>query len=197
VTRWQLKGVLASAAFSTGDRFVVGHWDDTPLGALTEVRWTKPDGERLLFTADQPAADLLAAVYAFDRVELTPVSANGSDRWLEVAAGQVEVQLQAKTGWRIPFKRPAIVTQVLEDRIARSMFHARAYERTSTGVRIWYRADVVRLVAAGWATVEGRDLGPLRDRPTIVSVRPLLEDPSGRLDEAVRAAARATVTPTG
>jgi hypothetical protein len=193
--RWNLSGVVANAAFASGDRFAIGKWDDTPLGPLTELRWTKPDGARTLLVADQPAADLLGAVYPFDQVELTAVTANGTDRWIEVVAGPVEVQLQAKTGWRVPFKRPAIVTQLVEDRLARQLFRSRAYERTTTGVRAWYRADVVRPVVAGWATVDGRDLGGLRERPTIAALRPLLEDPSGRLDEVVRAAARARVNP--
>ena len=193
MTRWRLEGILASVAFASGDRFVVGHWADTPIGPLTEVRWTKPSGERALVVTDKPAAELIGAVYSFDTVERCPIDARAADRWIELVAGPVELQLQAKAGWRVPFKRPVIVTQLLEDRIARSLFELRAYEHTASATRVWYQADVVRPVAAGWATVDGRDLGAMAPRPSIASVRPVLEDPSGRLDEIVRAAARARI----
>jgi hypothetical protein len=169
--------------------------------------WARPDGERVLVAPDQPAADFITALYQFDRVELAPVKAAGGERWLEMEGGPLEMQLKAAAGWRIPFPRPPAFTRWLEAPIARALLGVNAYGTTGSGVREWYRADEHRRVLTGWATADGRDLGavgpittPCRfgfseppRGPSIVAVRPLLEDPSGRLDEVIRRAARERV----
>ena len=194
MTLWTMKGLVAAATFASGDGFVLGSWDDTPIGASAEVRWTRPDGSRRLLTTDESSARLFGALYDIDDVEIAPVRASGSDRWAEVVAGPVEVQLQATRGWRMPSRRPRFLTQLVEDPLARAVLGARAYLATPAGIRAWYRADVVRRVIAGWATVDGRDLGSLRGKPWIAAARPAFEDASGRLDDIIRAAARARVT---
>ncbi len=194
MTTWTLKGHVAAAAFASGDSFVLGSWDDTPIGACSELRWTRPDGSRTLLTTDESSAQLFGALYHIDDVDIGPVRASGTDRWAEVVAGPIEMQLQAKRGWRLPSRRPRLLTQLVEDPLARAALGARAYTATPAGVRVWYRADVVRRVAAGWATLDGRDLGALRGKPWIAAARPAFEDASGRLDAVVRAAARARVT---
>jgi hypothetical protein len=206
-TRWSLTGFIASAGFASGDRIVVGQWTDSPLGPLTDVMWARPDGERVLLVPDQPAADFITSLYEFDRVELVPVTAGGGERWLEMAAGPLEMQLKAAAGWRVPFPRPPAFTRFVEAPIARALLGVNVYGTTSSGVREWYRADEHRRVLTGWATADGRDLGALGPvtppcrfgfsdpprGPSIVAVRPLLEDPSGRLDEVIRRAARERV----
>lgn len=202
-----MTGVIASAGFASGDRIVVGYWSDSPLGALTDVMWARPDGERVLLAPDQPAADFITAVYTFDRVELVTVKAGGGERWLELEAGPLELQLKAAAGWRVPFPRPPWFTRWIEAPAASALLGVRAYGSTPSGVHCWYRGDIHRRVVAGWATVDGADLGaigpvasPCRfgfseppKGPSIVTVRPLLEDPSGRLDEVIRGAARERV----
>jgi hypothetical protein len=83
--------------------------------------------------------------------------------------------------------------------VARALHGVRTYGISSTGVREWYRVDGWRPVVSGRASVAGRDLGALGPvdppcrfgfsepprRPTITAVRPLLEDPSGALDQVV------------
>jgi hypothetical protein len=205
--RWTLSGTIASAGFASGDRIVIGHWTDSPLGAFSDVMWARPDGERVLLAPDQPVADFITALYDFDRVEIVPVKAGAGDRWLELEAGPVEVQLKAAAGVRMPVPRPPWVTRFVEAPVARALLGVQVYGTTRGGVREWYRFDEHRRIVTGWATAEGRDLGaigpvapPVRfgfseppQRPSIVAVRPLLEDPSGRLDEVIRKAARERV----
>jgi hypothetical protein len=195
--RWSLSGFLATVAFASGDRIVVAHWTDSPLGPLTDVLWTRPNRERVLLVPDQPSADFITAVYAVDRVEIVPVKAGVGDRWLELDAGPLEVQLKAAAGWRVPFPRPLWFTRFVEAPIARRLLGVEAYSTTAGGVHVWYRADEHRRIVTGWATAEGRDLGALAPRSSIVAVRPLLEDPSGRLDEVIRRAARERVALPG
>lgn len=194
--RWSMQGVIASARFASGDRFFIGYWDDTPLGPFTDVMWARPDGTRVLLAPDQSAADFITGVYDFDRVQIATVQATGGQRFLELTAGPVEVQLKAGVGYRIPFPRKPWMTRWVEGPLARLAFGVDAYSVTPRGVRRWYRIDEHRPINAGWATVDGRDLGALIQRSSIVKARPLLEDPSGGLDEIVRAAARQRVAVT-
>ena len=192
--RWSMKGVIASARFASGDRFFIGYWDDTPLGPFTDVMWARSDGTRVLLVPDESVADFITGVYSFDRVEIAAVKATGGERFLELTAGPVEVQLKAGVGYRIPFPRPPWVTRWVEAPIARLAFGVDAYTVTPRGVRRWYRTDEHRPISAGWATLDGRDLGALMAHSSIVKGGSLLEDPSGRLDDVVREAARRRVS---
>jgi hypothetical protein len=191
--RWSMKGVIASAGFASGDRVVIGHWQDTPLGSFNDLRWTRPDGSRLLVVPDAPVGDLLSAIDEVDGVDVAPVLVTGGEGFVEVVAGSVEVQLRAGVGYRVPFPRPPWVTRWIEAPIARAAFGVDAYSVTPSGVRTWRSTDEHRPVSAGWATVDGRDLGALVPRSSIAKARLLLEDPSGGLDQVVRAAARQRV----
>jgi len=80
--------------------------------------------------------------------------------------------------------------------VARATMGVRTFGTSPTGVREWYQAERSRPLVEASASLDGRDLGPLvrrwdpvrvgftepPRRPSWVDVRPLLEDPSGRLD---------------
>ena len=196
-----LRGVIASAGFASGHRVVVGHWDDSPLGPMTDVMWARPGGERVLLVDRPAAAQFITAVYRFDRVEVVPVTAGFDGRRLVVVAGGLELWMEAGRGWRLPLgdRRPAWFTRWVEAAVARPLLGVRTYGVSPTGVREWYRADEYRRVVGARAELSGHDLGRLRPvepavgfgfsepprRPSIVRVRPLLQDPSGRLDQVV------------
>ena len=46
--RFELRGVVSSVGFASGDRFVIGHWISSPIGAFTDLMWATPDGVRHL-----------------------------------------------------------------------------------------------------------------------------------------------------
>src|SRR5690606_18143295 len=52
----------------------VGRWDASPFGAFADVMVERPDGERVLLAPSRDVADLVAATYRFDRVEIVPVA---------------------------------------------------------------------------------------------------------------------------
>ena len=168
--------------------------------------WATAGGERRLVAPTQEVAAFVSAVYRFDRTEVTPLEADlcvqatqaGLEEWhLRVAAPDLglELSLRAGAGWRIPFPRPAWFTRWVEAPVARRLLGVRPYGVSPTGVAEWYRADAYRPVVAGEASLAGRDLGPVGAldppvsfgfsepprRPSMVSVRPLLEDRSGVL----------------
>jgi hypothetical protein len=199
VARFELDGMIVSAGFASGDRVVVGHWAASPVGPVTDVMWGRPDGERVLLAPTPEAAAFIESVYRFDRIEVVPVAAASSSRTLDVVAGPLEVRLVAGPGWPLPLRRPAWFTRWVEAPVARRLLGVRTYGVSPTGVREWYRASRYRRVVRGRASVDGVDLGGLAPldpplgvgfsepprRPSMVSVRPLLEDPSGRLDRVV------------
>lgn len=198
--RHELRGFIASTGFRSGHRLVVGHWTASPVGPVTDVMWATPGGERVLLAPSASGAALVTAVYRFDRVEIVGVHAlAGGERRVTVRAGDLEVDMEAGPGWRIPFPRPPAFTRWVEGPIARAVLGVRTYGVSPTGVREWYRADVWRPLVRASGRLAGEDLGPMAPlapptgfgfsepprRPSIVAVRPLLEDPSGRLDRVL------------
>ena len=197
----ELSGTIANAGFSSGHRFVVGHWDESPIGPVDDVMWARPDGVRVLLVDRQESAELITAVYRFDTVEVVPLTCHVDDALLLVTAGGLRLTMRGGRSWRIPFPRLRGRAQFrpLERLVARALLGVRTWGVSPTGVQEWYRADEYRRVVAADACLEGRDLGRFRGfheparfgfsepprRPSMVRVRPLLHDPSGGLGKVV------------
>lgn len=191
--------MIASSGFASGDRVVVGWWSSTPVGPMADVMWARPDGERVLLAPDQGAAAFITAVYDFDRVEIVDLTAVGDRRTLSLSAGDLDLNLRAGRGVPLPGPRPAWFTRWVEAPVARAVFGVRTYGTSPTGVREWYRADRWMPLAGAAGVLAGTDLGamgPLTPplgvgfsepprRPSWVRVRPLLHDPTGRLDRVL------------
>ena len=196
--RWRLTGVIASAGFGSGDRFVVGHWRRSPLGPMDDLMWATAAGERRLVAATRQVADFVSAVYRFDDVVVTPLDVDLDRGRLTLRAPDLELDLQLEAGRRRPIllPRPLWVTRYVETPVARRLMGVRAYGTTASGVHEWYQASAYRRVVSAHAAVRGTDLGPLRPvwqqacfgfsepprHPSIVEVTPVLVDPSGSLD---------------
>lgn len=202
--RHEMAGTISSVGFTSGDRVVVGRWERSPLGPIVDVMWARPGGERVLLAPSDDVAAFVGAVYVFDRVEVVALSVAVADRppRLAVAAGPLRVLLEGgPRAWRLPPERlrPAWTTRVVEAPVARALMGVRPYGVSPTGVREWYRADSYRPLTRAAGTLDGVDLGAMAPidppggfgfsepprRPAMVAVRPLLHDPSGRLDEVL------------
>ena len=193
----ELAGVIASAGFTSGHRFVVGIWDDSPLGPMCDVMWARPDGERVLVVARQEVGAFITAVYRFDRVEQRPLECHWEGDTLRVVAGDIDLTMRCGRAWRIPLARLRGSARLrgIEAVAARRLLGVRTYGTSPTGVFEWYRADRYRRVVDGRASVAAVDLGTLDRfrspagfgfsepprRPSVVGVRPLLVDPTGAL----------------
>jgi hypothetical protein len=198
MARHELAGVIASAGFESGDRFVVGHWQRSPLGPMTDVMWAQPDDRRVLLVDRAEAAEFITAVYGFDHVDVVPIRADSDGASLEVKAGDVDLTIRAGPGWRLPMARlrPAWFTRWVEGPVARALLGVRTFGTSASGVKEWYRATEYRPVVEARASVGGIDLGALLPaigtvgfgftgpprRPSMVRVSPLLLDRTGRLD---------------
>ncbi len=200
--RYELAGTISNAGFSSGHRFVVGCWEQSPVGPMNDVMWARPDGVRVLLVDRWEAGEFITAVYRFDAVAVMPLSCRTDGAVLEVAAGDLHITMRAGRRWPIPLGRlrRRLAFRPLEGLLARALLGVRTFGVSPTGVREWYRADQYRRVVAAEASLAGRDLGrlvPFHEpagfgfsepprRPSMVRVRPILSDPSGRLDQALR-----------
>ncbi len=199
--RHELTGAICSAGFVSGDRFVVGRWDSSPVGPMVDVMWARPGGERILIVEQERAAEVITAVYRFDRVVVRPITSHFDGRSLALASEDLELSMRGGPGWRLPFRRlrSPWFTRWVEGLPARLLLGVRTFGVSPTGVQEWYRADQYRPLVEARASVAGAELGrwvpfdrPVRfgfseppRRPSLVLVRPLLFDPSGRLDQVV------------
>jgi hypothetical protein len=194
----RLTGLIAGAGFASGDRFVVGHWQRSPLGPMDDLMWATPSGQRRLLAPTRPVADFVSALYRFEEVIVTRlrVDASGGNLRLTVADLGLALDLEGGRRWPIPLIRTRWVTRHVAAAPARRLLGVDVYGTTATGVHEWYQASAYRPVRRGRATLDGVDLGALRPilpptrfgfsepprRPSLVEVSPLLVDPSGRLD---------------
>jgi hypothetical protein len=168
---------------------------------MADVMWAQPDGTRVLLADRAETATFVSAVYGLDDVRVVPFSVARDERGVDLTAGPLEISLRAGPGWRLPplALRPAWVTRLLEAPVARLAMGVHTFGTSPSGVREWYRAVGWRPVLTGAARLDGRPMGALSPvdpplgvgfsepprRPSMVLVRPLLEDPTGRLDEVL------------
>ena len=196
-----LDGSIASAAFASGHRFVAGIWHGSPLGPMCDVMWALPDGERVLLVGRPDVGEFISAVYQFDRVEQVPLACDRDGSTLRVRAGDLELVMRTGRGWRIPFARVRSLSPLrwLEAPVASRLLGVRTFGTSPTGILEWYRADRYQRVLEASASLGGAALGPLcrfeqatgfgfsepPRRPSVVRVRPLLVDPSARLERVL------------
>ena len=198
--RFEMEGLIGAAGFASGDRVVVGHWARSPIGPMSDVMWAEPDGRRVLYAPDDRVAAFVTAIYRFDDVVVGDVAVDAVRRpprrrrrprastcgpagpaASRAAGGRRGSPAGSRARW------PGLRCDV------------RTYGVSPSGVREWYRADSWAPLTEATARVGGRDLGAMADvsppcrfgfseppkRPSLTAVRPLLEDPSGRLDQVV------------
>ncbi|MDP8938213.1 MAG: hypothetical protein M3O23_10890 [Actinomycetota bacterium] len=174
------------------------------MGPVDDLMWALPGGTRRLLVPTPEAGRFVSAVYGFDDTVVTPLRVRASGRGVSVHAPELRLELHLVAGWalRVPVRRPPWFTRWVEAPVARRLLGVRTWGVSPTGVQEWYQAVSYRPLAHGWASLDGRDLGPLRPvdppvrfgfsepprRPSMVGVRPVLHDPSGRLEEALRPA---------
>jgi hypothetical protein len=208
--RYELDGTISSAAFASGDRFVIGRWVESPVGPMNDVMWARPDGRRILVVDRPEAGQFITSVYDFDTVEVTPVACAATDDVVEVSGGRIRLVLRLGRQWPIPLARLRRIAlfRPVEAALGLCLLGVRTYGVSPTGISEWYRADGYRRIIAAEAWVDDEHLGrlvafdpPARfgfseppRRPAVVRVRPRLDDPTGRLrpvvDSPERAAAR-------
>ena len=155
-----LAGSITSVGFSSGHRFVVGDWPESPIGAFADIMWARPDGSRALLAGEE-AADFVTSVYPFDEVDVQKVLVAVEDRRLTVRARNLRLSL-ALGRLVVPFPpRPRLVTGTVENLCASALLGVRTHGVSPTGVSEWYRTRSLRRVSDASASLHGESLGPM------------------------------------
>ncbi len=154
---FEFDGLVAAAGYTSGDRVVIGHWHDSPIGPFSEVVWAEPDGWRTLFVVDDIVQRFVTAIDTFDSVIIvadldvvwSPETSRLDVTWpgaaLEFGIGRNVVRPEHRPRMRWPLGSSAAPV----DR----------YGVSATGVYEWHRTTWLRRIVGGWAVVAGRDLG--------------------------------------
>ena len=58
----QIKGFISSIGFSDGNRFVIGHWKESPIGEFGDIMWGTPDGEKILVAGNEQVAEFVSCL---------------------------------------------------------------------------------------------------------------------------------------
>ena len=168
-----LRGSITSVGFSSGHRFVIGHWPESPIGPFADVMWRDPDDTKTLI-APAAAADYITGIYPFENRVSSPVTVTdtvgGRDGGIDVESDRLTLSLSIGR-LPIPFPpRPRWFTATVERAIGRALLGVNTHGVSPTGIEEWYRTRSVRRVVGGHASLDGADLGAAGtlDRPMAV-----------------------------
>ena len=193
MSRVVVRGTISAAGFSSGDRFVIGHWPESPIGPMGDVMWGTPDGRRILLAPSDEVVDFVSSIYMFDDVRVGDLRTTSDGRVTTASGCGIDVALTGGTKTPIPFRRPLAITRFIERPIARALMGVETWGTSSKGATEWYQSRGWRWVTDGRATVNGVDLGPMGPvepalevgfsepptRPSIVEVRVTIDLPAG------------------
>lgn len=175
--RVRLEGTIAGCGFASGDRFVAGIWERGPLGAMNDVMWARPNGERILLAPNSEVAGFVGGVYEFDETRVVPFELIRSQpQALHLRAGPVELELNAEGPRRLFAIRPKALRRSrawvrIEDALMRPLVGryvlrgaegVKGYGVSPSGVREWYAIDSYARVTKARGMIDGRDLGVMR-----------------------------------
>ena len=157
----RIRGSISSAGFAGGNRFVVGHWERSPIGPFGDVMWGTPDGQRILLAGNQKVADFVTSIYNFDDVRIGDLQTESDGRVTTVEGLGLNLHLSGGIARVIPFSRPLSFTRFVERPLAKFLMGVETFGTSSRGVSEWYQAKQWRWVKSGTAVLDGNDLGEL------------------------------------
>ena len=87
------RGRITSSGFESGDSLVIGDWTESPLGAFTNIMWSKPDGSRVLLSPSPEHADFVSSLYDFDEVVVTEIIVNRNRKTVSIKTDCLQVSM--------------------------------------------------------------------------------------------------------
>jgi hypothetical protein len=201
VRRVRFVGEITGVGTSSGHRFVIGDWPESPFGPVADVMVESPAGVRTLLAPSDEVADFVAATYAFDEVRVVPVRVGRTGAARVLRAGPLEAELSVgrrdALGWllrAVPRRVGASPAwTALTDAVARvAMRGVRTRGSAGGGRREYYGAhDRHRLeaISARWNGHELGDLtavdppvrfgfGSVPSRPSVVAITTTIDLPA-------------------
>ena len=171
--RLRFTGAIAGVGSTSGVRFVVGRWTESPFGVFADVMVEDAAGHRTLLAPSEDVADFVQQTYAFDEVVTTPVSVGvDPEGWDVRVEGHLTAYLavgpRMPLGWllrAVPRRvaaAPAWATLI--DPVARVVVPGVRTRGTALeGRREWYGATDLRSVTSIGGSWRGTPLGRLAD----------------------------------
>lgn len=154
-----LRGTISAVGAPTGDRFVVGAWRRSPIGPFADVMWARPDDTRVLLASSEEARAYVAGIYDFEETRVVDLRWEATPTTLRAAGGDLEVDLVAGGGARVPVRRPWWFTRWVEGPIARAVMGVETHGHSPHGVEEWYQARAWRWVRRADLRLAGEPLG--------------------------------------
>ncbi len=153
------RGRITSSGFSSGDRIVIGDWQESKLGSFTNVMVAKSDGTRLLFSPSKEHAELVSNLYNFEEVRIVDLEVERREKSISVKAGDLHVSMSWGFTLPIPFWRPLWFVATVEAFFGRLLFGTKTHGRTKNQRKAWYSVRSLSRVSQVEARLGQVDLG--------------------------------------
>lgn len=157
----RIKGSISSVGFSDGNRFVIGHWEDSPIGEFGDVMWGTPKGEKILLAENDRIANFVSAIYDFDEIRVGDLTVKSDGQMTRATGFGLDINLNGGMVRGFIPSRPLLFTRFIENPIASISMGVKTFGTSSRGVMEWYQACKWRRVISGNALLNGISLGPI------------------------------------
>ena len=134
-----VKGTISSAAFASGDQFVIGYWPQSPLGPFHDIMWLDANDTRTLIASSREAANFITSTYHFDHVLVASLHVESEGATTTAWTDKLEIQMAGGRLRPLPLRRPLAATRYIEAPIARWLMGVETYGLSPTGAREWYQ----------------------------------------------------------
>jgi uncharacterized membrane protein len=153
------QGRITSCGFGSGDRIVIGDWDESPFGKFADIMWAKPDGQRVLIAPTDEISEYVQKLYTFDEIRIEKITIESDEQRMKLVSETLAFDCNWKRGWTIPFRRSLFFIGTVELLFARVFFGTRTHGVTKNGRKEWYAIDRVSKIINAKAIIEGQDAG--------------------------------------
>ena len=155
------EGRITSMGFSSGHRFVIGQWNDTPFGSFNDIMWVTPNQKRILVCGDEKIASYISSMYTFEEVAIQPVSIVQNPNGLQIQTNTIEISLEWSKGFTIPFRRSLFFIKNVESWFAKVFFKTKTYGITNNHRQEWYMINHLSKVIQCEGYMNNESLGTL------------------------------------
>ena len=154
------EGRITSCGFDSGDRIVIGIWDESPFGSFSDIMWAKPNGEKILNAPNKKIGDYINSLYDFDEIKIDEINIEKSHKQITFNTSDIECRFE--WGVEIPFlikNRPLWFVSTVEYFFGWLIFRTKTHGRTKNGRREWYVVDKISRLKNAEAKISGNKLG--------------------------------------
>lgn len=157
----KIKGFISSIGFSDGNRFVIGHWKESPIGEFGDIMWGTPEGEKILIAGNQQVVNFVSAIYDFDHVRIEDLHTSSNGKRTEARTSNLMIDISGGLLGGVLPSRPLAFTRFIENPFASLLMGVNTYGTSSRGVEEWYQAKKLRWVKDGSVNLNGASLQSL------------------------------------